>query len=60
MASSVVQRGPAPDFLSTSAFQYIVHGVSSIKADYANNIVKNAHLEEAIEKVNSYVLILGL
>ena len=60
MASSVVQAGPAPDFVSTSAFQYIVHGVSSIKADYANDIVKDAHLKEAIEKVNSYILILGL
>ena len=61
MASSVVhQGGPAPDFLSTSVFQYIVHGVSSIKADYANDIVKDAHLKEAIEKVNSYILILGL
>ena len=60
MGSSVVQGGPAPDFLCTSAFQYIVHGVSSIKADYANDIVKDAHLKEAIEKVNSYILILGL
>ena len=60
MASSVVQGGPAPDFLSTSAFQYIVHGVSSFEADYANDIVKDAHLKEAIEKINSYILTLGL
>ena len=56
MASSVVQGGPAPSFLSTSSFAYIVHGVSSIKADDANDIVEDACLKEAIQKVYSCIL----
>lgn len=51
MASSVVQGGPAPCVLSTSAYAYIVHGVSSIKADDANDIVEDVCLKEIIEKV---------
>ena len=51
MASSVVQGGPAPDFLSTSSYAYMVHGVSSIKSDDADNVVEDDHLKKAIEKV---------
>ena len=51
MAKSVVQGGPAPGFLSSSSFSYIVHGVSSINADDANDIVEDVCLKEAIEKI---------
>ena len=51
MATSVVQGGPAPGFLSSSSFRYVVHGVSGIKADDANDIVEDVFLKEAIAKV---------
>ncbi len=56
MASSVVQGGPAPGFLSRSSFGYVVRGVASNRADDASDIVKNVCLMTAIEKVCMFVL----
>ena len=51
MASSIVQGGPAPCFLSSSVYDYIVNGVGSIQADDADEIVENLHLKNAINNV---------
>ncbi len=51
MASSIVQGGPAPCFLCSSVYDYIVNGVGSIQADDADEIVENLHLKNAINKV---------
>ena len=56
MATSVVQGGPAPGFLSSSSFRYVVHGVSGIRADDANDIVEDVFLKEAIAKVAIFLL----
>jgi hypothetical protein len=55
MASSVVQGGPAPALLNQSSFQYIVHGVASITADDAHDIVKDVCLKRTIEKVYDFI-----
>ena len=51
IASSIVQGGPVPCFLSSSVYAYIVNGVGSIQADDAEEIVENLHLKNAIDKV---------
>ena len=51
MASSIVQGGTAPCFLSSPVYNYIVNGVGSIQADDADEIVENLHLKNAINKV---------
>ena len=51
MASSIVQGGPAPSFLSSSVYAYIVNGVGSVRADDAGDIVENLQMKNAINKV---------
>lgn len=51
MGSSVVQGGPAPSFLSSSTYAYIVSGVGSVKTDDADEIVENLHMKNAVNKV---------
>ena len=59
MASSIVQGGPAPGFLSSSMYAYIVNGVGSVRADDADEIVEDLHMKNAINKVPGYNLSLG-
>ena len=51
MGSSVVQGGPAPSFLSSSTYAYIVSGVGSVKTDDADEIVENLRMKNAVNKV---------
>ena len=52
MASSIVQGGPAPCFLSKDTFSYILNGVESVGADNSSiDTVEDVQFKETIKKV---------
>ena len=51
MAGFIVEGGPAPNFLSWEAYQYMVEGVAGITIDKWVPKMKDKNLKEAINKV---------
>ena len=52
MASSIVQGGPAPCFLSKDTFSYILNGVESVGTDNSSiDTVEDVQFKETITKV---------
>ena len=52
MASSLIQGGPAPSFLATNVYDYIVGGVSSLETDTWVPLVSEDSLRQSIERVS--------
>ena len=57
MASSVLQGGPAPCFLSEAAFQYILDGIDSVSTEKWIHKVQDAKLKWAIDQVRENIFL---
>jgi hypothetical protein len=52
-ATSIVQRGPAPCFLSKEVYSYIVGGIASVTPETWASKVKDEKLKCAIDEVSA-------